>query len=334
MPKTSVVILNYNGRDFLSRFLPTLIQYTPRAEICVADNSSTDDSLEVLQQFPDVRKILLPQNYGYAGGYNETLRQLDAEYFLLLNSDIEVTPGWLDPLEDFLNTNPAYAAVQPKILDYNRREYFEYAGGSGGFIDPLGYPYCRGRIFDTLEQDTGQYDDTRTIFWSSGACFMIRSSAFREAGEFDADFFAHMEEIDLCWRLSSRGYKVAVVPSSIVYHVGGGTLSKSNPHKTYLNFRNGIFLLVKNLPAVQLPLVLPVRFVLDMLAGLKFWKEVSFDHTKAVWKAWRSGLSGFQKMYNKREVTSSPTPRGERRFILWKYYINKKKTYSTLNNTR
>lgn len=335
MPNTSVVILNYNGRDFLLRFLPSLIKHTPTAEIVVADNCSTDDSLTILEQFPQVKKIVLPENYGYAGGYNEALKRINSSYYLLLNSDIEVSSGWLEPLEAFLNSHTEYAAVQPKILDYIRKEFFEYAGGSGGYLDMLGYPYCRGRIFDTVEEDTGQYDNIQDVFWCSGACFLIRSDVFFSTGGFDPDFFAHMEEIDLCWRLHSHGYRMAIIPESTVYHVGGGTLAKSNPQKTYLNFRNNINLLIKNLPISRLMLVFPIRFALDMLAALKFWKDLSFEHTRSVWKAWRHVLANCRKNFRKRKLTSLPLIAGEKKkWVLKDYFLYKKKRYSELSNTK
>ncbi len=246
MRKYAAVILNYNGSDFLRQFLPSVIAHCGKENVVVADNASTDDSLKVMaEDFEGIEVIELEKNYGYAGGYNEALLNVEAEYYALINSDIEVTAGWITPLLDYLEEHKEYAAVQPKIKSHTQRDAFEYAGAAGAFIDPLGYPYCRGRIFDTIEKDTGQYDNTVETFWASGAAMLIRSRLFHEAGGFDPDFFAHMEEIDLCWRLGAMGHKFACVPESIVFHVGGGTLSATNPRKTYLNFRNNLTLITK-----------------------------------------------------------------------------------------
>lgn len=325
MPQTAVVILNYNGRKYLSQFLPILIDQTPEADIIVADNRSTDDSLAYLSNIQGIRVIELPQNYGYAGGYNEALRQVDAAYYVLVNSDIEVTPGWLPPLTNTLDHHPDCVAVQPKIRSYHDRPSFEYAGAAGGYLDQFGYPYCRGRIFNTLETDEGQYDDPVELFWATGACFIIRADSFHQQGGFDPDFFAHMEEIDLCWRIKSAGGEIRYAPDSVVYHVGGGTLSKSNPQKTYLNFRNGITLLIKNMPLSRLLLTLPVRFFLDTLAGFKFWidnKESA--HLLAVLRAHKDSILNFAKNYRKRKATSLP----EGIFsVAWNYFIANKKRY-------
>ncbi len=334
MRKVAVVILNYNGRDHLLHFLPTLIAHSSDAEVIVADNCSTDDSLAVLQQFPSVRTILLDQNYGYAGGYNEALKQVNADYYLLVNSDVEVSPNWIAPLSNFLDENKDYAAVQPKILDFNQKNYFEYAGAAGGFIDLLGYPYCRGRIFNTLEQDTGQYNSNVDIFWASGACFMIRSEVFKQAGGFDADFFAHMEEIDLCWRVKSLGLKIAFVPNSVVYHVGGGTLNKTSPRKTYLNFRNGISLLIKNLPIPMLLVALPVRLILDWMAAFLFWKNESFSHFTAVFKAHAGALRAIPSQI-KLTIRSGTRLKNQKKVILpVAYYVLRNRNYEAINNTK
>lgn len=335
MALSTVVILNYNGRDFLLRFLPILIRFTPQADIVVADNASSDDSLSVLAKFPEIRILPLEQNFGYAGGYNEALKQLDSPYYVLLNSDVEVSENWLAPLESFLNQNSAYAAAQPKLLDYKNREYFEYAGAAGGYIDWLGYPYCKGRIFQSIEKDTGQYNSISDIFWSSGACFIIRSKLYHEAGGFDADFFAHMEEIDLCWRLKSHGHKVACVPESVVFHVGGGTLDKVNPHKTYLNFRNNLALLIKNLSLPNLVIVLPIRFLLDFTAGIKFMITNSPGHFLAVLKAQKDTIIRFGKAYQKRSLTSGTHSGPEKKTsVVWEYFIRGYKTFHEINNTR
>jgi len=265
-------MLNWNGRTFLQKFLPSVISHTPKwASIVVADNGSADDSVSFLKsQFPEVRVIELKKNHGYAGGYNLALRQVEAQYYVLLNSDIEPTPNWLEPLINFLENNKQTAAVQPKMLSWHRREFFEYAGASGGFIDLFGFPFCRGRIFNILEKDNGQYNDTTDVFWATGACLAVRSEAFWQANGFDERFFAHFEEIDLCWRLKNMGCGICVVPQSLVYHVGGGTLPKNNPLKTFLNFRNSLWCLAKNLPARYFFLVLPVRLSLDVSAALVF----------------------------------------------------------------
>ena len=247
----SIVILNWNGEKFLKKFLPILINNTKTddIEIVVADNGSTDNSIELLKStFTQVRTIILDKNYGFAGGYNKELTQIDSEYFVLLNSDIEVTEHWLDNLLNYMVLHKEVAACQPKILSQVNRSYFEHAGASGGFIDKYGFPFCRGRIFGKVEQDTGQYDNTIDVFWATGACLMIRSEVFKKVGGLDDEFFAHMEEIDLCWRLKNRAYRIVCVPESTVYHVGGGTLHTEHPYKTYLNFRNNLLMLYKNLP--------------------------------------------------------------------------------------
>lgn len=328
MAKTAVVILNYNGEDYLRKFLPSVIACSEDAEIIVADNKSTDDSISILnQEFPQVKIILLDKNYGYAGGYNKALEQVTSEYVALLNSDVEVTEGWLSTLIKFLGENPSYAACQPKIKDYNHRAKFEYAGASGGFIDSLGYPYCRGRIFDTIEFDSGQYDDPKDIFWSTGACMVIRNEVYKKAGGLDADFFAHMEEIDLCWRIKSLGYKVKVMPSSVVFHVGGGTLSKLNSFKTYLNFRNGLLMLIKNLPPFQLLLKLPLRLVLDWVAAVKFFLEGNAKHGFAICKAHFKVLTTLKHTLKKRKLSS---PIHNSNVIVLSYYLRKKEKFDQL----
>lgn len=270
--RAAVVILNWNGKKLLEKFLPGVIANSqPDATVMVADNGSTDDSVYWLRsQFPELKIILNKKNYGFAGGYNEALKEVNADYFILLNSDVEVTPGWIVPMLDLMDKEKQTGACQPKILSYDKKEYFEYAGASGGYIDHLGYPFCRGRLFNNLEQDTGQYNDVCEVFWASGACMIVRAEVFKRINGFDPTFFAHMEEIDLCWRIQKCGYKIKVQPASVVYHVGGGTLSKSNPHKTYLNFRNNLLMLHKNLPARKLLPVILFRFILDGIAGLKF----------------------------------------------------------------
>ncbi|MBQ2293175.1 MAG: glycosyltransferase, partial [Bacteroidaceae bacterium] len=258
--RIAVVILNFNGAEMLRAFLPSVVDYSPEAEVIVADNCSTDASAQVMrEEFPTVRYIQLEKNYGFADGYNRALAQVEAEYFLLLNSDVEVTQGWLAPMLEYMDSHPGVAACQPKLLSYKNKIEFEYAGACGGFIDKYGYPYCRGRIFDTVEEDKGQYDSVAELFWATGAALMIRAEDYRAAGGLDGTFFAHMEEIDLCWRLRSRGRGIVCIPQSCVYHVGGATLNKSNPRKTYLNFRNNLLMLYKNLPENELSHVMFVR---------------------------------------------------------------------------
>ena len=264
----SIVILNWNGAAMLRRFLPSVIQES--ADIVVADNASTDDSVEVLKtEFPGVRIISLDKNYGFAEGYNRALQQVESDFYLLLNSDVEVTDGWLTPLLDFMVSHPECAACQPKLLAETARDTFEYAGACGGYIDRYGYPFCRGRLFETVEKDYGQYDDVAEVLWATGACLLIRRDDYWKVGGLDSRFFAHNEEIDLCWRLCNLGRKVYCVPQSKVFHVGGGTLPKGNPKKTFLNFRNNLTMLYKNLPESELAHVMMVRRVLDYVAALK-----------------------------------------------------------------
>jgi GT2 family glycosyltransferase len=286
----AIVILNWNGAAYLKRFLPSLLKHTPEAGVTfyVADNGSTDHSIDVLRSdFPSVKVILLDRNYGFAGGYNKALAQINADYYVILNSDVELTPGWLSPMLNYLEENPKVVACQPKILAEHNRNIFEHAGAAGGFIDFLGYPFCRGRILAELEADHGQYDEVCEIFWATGACLMIRADVFHAHGGFDDRFFAHMEEIDLCWRLKSRGMGIVCVPQSKVYHVGGGTLNVENPHKTYLNFRNNLLLLYKNLPAKRLFYVLTIRFFLDYVAALQLFITGKPANAAAVLKARR-----------------------------------------------
>ena len=271
MISVAVVILNYNGERFLRQFLPSVINYSAGARIVVADNGSTDSSVSVVsQEFPTVELIQLHYNYGFCGGYNLALKRVDADVYVLLNSDVEVTAGWLAPILKLLTDNPHIAAVQPKILSWHSRDRFEYAGAGGGYIDALGFPYCRGRLFNSIEQDTGQYNDVTEVFWASGACLFIRSSAFHQFNGLDEDFFAHMEEIDLCWKINRTDQKVYYCGESTVYHVGAGTLSYESPRKTFLNFRNGLTLLFKHIDTAELFYKLPARMLLDWLAAVLF----------------------------------------------------------------
>ncbi len=286
MSELAVVILNYNGKKFLEQFLPTVILHSEGALIVVADNGSSDDSVDFIRSFfPSVQLISIERNLGFCGGYNFALKQVSATYYVLLNSDVEVTNGWLHPIVSLFNRNPTIAAIQPKILSFRRKTCFEYAGAAGGYLDALGYPFCRGRIFDKLEEDHGQFNDTVPIFWATGACHFVRSTVFHEMGGLDEDYFAHMEEIDFCWRLKRAGYQIYFEGGSTVYHVGGGTLSSASPKKTYLNFRNGMSLIFKHLPPSQLIWKLPLRVLLDWAAAVKFLFQPSPKDFLAVLKA-------------------------------------------------
>jgi GT2 family glycosyltransferase len=298
---TAIVILNYNGVKLLEQFLPAVIRYSQHARIVVADNASTDRSAEFVQrEFPQVEVIRLDKNYGFCGGYNRALKQVNAKYYVLLNSDVEVTEGWLQPLVAVLEQDELVVAVQPKILSYHNKDYFEYAGAGGGYLDMLGYPFCRGRLFNFIEKDESQYNDTRPVFWASGACMVIRSSVYHQQGGLDEDFFAHMEEIDLCWKIHRSGKKVVYCGKGSVYHVGAGTLSKSNPLKTYYNFRNGFNLLILHLPGLRLIITAPVRIILDYLAAIKFLASGLPAHSWAVLKAHYHVVTTLLKTFRKR----------------------------------
>ncbi len=299
--KVAVVILNWNGKKLLEQFLPSVVMYSKVATVYVADNASTDDSVAFIKdQFPEVSIVVNPTNTGYAGGYNDALQHIEADVYALVNSDIEVTENWLQPIIKAFQNEPTTAIIQPKILDYKNKDYFEYAGAAGGFIDQYGYPFCRGRIFNTLEKDLGQYDTNQEIFWASGACFFIRSNVYKELKGFDTSFFAHQEEIDLCWRAINKGHTIKYLFESKVFHVGGATLQQGNPKKTELNFRNSLLMLTKNLPKKVLFRVLFIRMVLDGIAGIKFFLEGQPKHLVAVLKAHFSFYQMFAKNYNKR----------------------------------
>lgn len=336
MKQTAVVILNYNGAGMLRRFLPSVIEYSPEASIYVADNGSSDESCDVVRnEFPAVKLMVLDHNYGFAGGYNRALAQVDEEYAVLLNSDVEVTRGWLSPMTQFLDSNPEVAACQPKLLSFKQKDFFEYAGAAGGFIDKWGYTFCRGRIFNTVERDSGQYDDTTDVFWATGAALMIRNEVYKNNGGLDGRFFAHMEEIDLCWRLRSRGYRIACVPQSHVYHVGGATLKKENPQKTYLNFRNNLLMIYKNAPDCQLKKIMLFRKVFDNVAALKFLASGDYAAFKAVRKArrdFKAMRSGYDKARaeNMKLAVTTRIPEVLKSSILYKYYLGFKHTYSSL----
>lgn len=334
--RLSIVILNWNGADMMRRFLPSVLQHSGDAEIVVADNGSTDDSLELLERdFPSVRRIVLGQNYGFAEGYNRGLAPLRSEYYLLLNSDVEVREGWLEPMLRYMDEHPEVAACQPKLLCQWSPQNFEYAGACGGYIDSLGYPYCRGRVMGTLENDCGQYDSVATVLWATGACLLIRSDDYWAVGGLDGRFFAHQEEIDLCWRLRSRGRSVVCVPDSVAYHLGGGTLPQGNPRKTFLNFRNNLLLLYKNLPEDRLRPVMRLRFWLDALASLQFLLTMQWSSFLAVWRARRAYCRmrpdfSRDREENLRRAVLSRVPEQSSFSLLWRYYIKGEKTYSAL----
>lgn len=338
MLKTAVVILNWNGAEMLKTFLPSVVRWSESEDtlIYVADNGSTDESVQVVKSmFPTVKLILLEKNYGFAEGYNKALAEINAEYAVLLNSDVEVTPAWLAPLVGYMDANREVAACQPKILSYRSKNKFEYAGASGGFIDKYGYPFCRGRIMNTVENDNGQYDSVIPVFWATGAALFIRLDEYKRVGGLDPRFFAHMEEIDLCWRLQTRGKKIVCIPQSVVYHVGAGTLKKENPRKTFLNFRNNLLMLYKNLPDSQLMPVMRARYLLDYAAALSFFMKGQFPNVKAVFKARKEFLAICNEFMPDRKVNleKAETIRIEGRInssILYEYYVKGKKYFSQL----
>lgn len=337
--KCSVVILNWNGEKTLRQFLPSVLEHTqlPDVEIVVADNGSTDDSLDYLKTQP-VRIIVLSENYGFAGGYNHAMEQVDAEYVVLLNSDVEVTPHWLDGMLSYMDTHPDILAVQPKVLAWHSKQQydageapairFEHAGAAGGMMDMLGYPYCRGRLMTHVEEDHGQYDDITPIFWATGACMLIRTEVYKSLGGLDAKFFAHQEEIDLCWRIQTRypiagnRYPIAVLPQAVVYHVGGATLNYESPRKTFLNFRNNLLMLRKNLPINRLWWVMVIRFFMDYLAALQMLTTKQTANAKAVWEARRE----YHRMKKQYPITTKQTTTMlAKRSIVLDYYLLRKK---------
>jgi len=332
--KVAIVILNWNGRQFLERFLPLLVKYNPPfAEIIIADNDSKDDSLDFVRgKYPALRIIQNKENGGFAKGYNDALSQVEVEYYVLLNSDIEVTEHWIEPVIELMDSDPTIAACQPKILSYLDPKKFEYAGAAGGFIDKYGYPFCRGRIFEHLEPEQGQYNDTREIFWATGACMFVRASVYNKVGGLDKDFFAHMEEIDFCWRVKNEGYKVMFCSGSKVYHVGGGTLPKSSSRKTYLNFRNNFILLYKNLPTGKFLLVFFVRLVFDGFAAMKFLFDGGIKDFLAVGKAHWTFYFTFLKHRKKRQYIHQKQVNSiYKKCIVFEYYLRKKVLYTQLD---
>jgi len=334
LAKVAVVILNWNGREFLQKFLPSVLANSQDvAEIIIADNASTDSSIEFLQaNYPQIRIINNSSNGGFARGYNEALAKVEADYFVLLNSDIEVTKNWIEPIIELMENDMSIAACQPKLRSYHEKEKFEYAGAAGGFIDEYGYPFCRGRIFHHIETDIGQYNDAIEIFWATGACMFVRAELYKQFGGLDEDFFAHMEEIDFCWRLKNGGYKIMYCPDSVVYHVGGGTLPKKSSHKTYLNFRNNISLLYKNLPSQLVFRVFVTRFLLDGVAALKFLIDGGFADFYAVLRAHIYFYRHFVSIRRKRKLLKQSMVHGIYKGNLVKeYYLNKKTLFTQLD---
>lgn len=333
----AVVILNWNGVEMLRRFLPSVVAGSGTdGEVVVADNGSTDASCEWLEkEFPQVRLIRLHRNYGFAEGYNRALAQVEADYYLLLNSDVAVEEGWLRPLREYMDRHPEVAACQPKLLSQAAPAYFEYAGAAGGYLDRYGYPFCRGRVFSEVEKDYGQYDDVASLFWATGAALMVRSADWKAVGGLDGRFFAHMEEIDFCWRLRARGRGIVCIPQSRAYHVGGGTLEQGNPRKTFLNFRNNLLMLYKNLPANRLSRVLRVRGVLDYVAVVKFWLSGNGADAKAVLQARREFRRLRKDFQPQREENLQKTvlhdiPEQLPALLLWQFYLRGRKTFDRL----
>jgi Predicted glycosyltransferases len=338
MDKVAVVILSWNGIGILEQFLPSVIRYSiyPGTSIYVVNNGSTDNSEEIIQtKFPEVKLINLDKNYGFAGGYNLALNQVEAEYVVLLNSDVEVTPNWLNPLVGYMDDHSETVACQPKIKSWHNKDRFEYAGACGGFIDKYGYPFCRGRIMSVVEKDNGQYDSIIPVFWATGAALFIRLHKFREVGGFDGNFFAHMEEIDLCWRLRSRGYQIVCIPQSTVYHVGAATLKKENPRKTFLNFRNNLVMLYKNLPDRELKSIMRVRRFLDYVAVLTFMLKGDVYNGKAILQArkeFRSMVNDYteKRKENIQKTVTTLIPERIKCSILVQFYIKQRRYFSEL----
>jgi GT2 family glycosyltransferase len=334
-PTTAIVILNWNGRKFLEQFLPFVTANTcPGASVILADNASTDDSIAFVQKcYPAIRVIPMDKNRGFAGGYNEALKQVDSDYYVLLNSDVEVTPGWIEPVIALMEADPAIGACQPKIRMYDHRESFEYAGAAGGWLDYLGYPFAKGRIFDICEIDTGQYDKAEPIFWASGAAMFIRARLYHELGGLEDFFFAHQEEIDLCWRLQLAGYKVYSCPQSVVYHVGGGTLPKGNERKVFLNFRNNLIMMAKCLPPEQWLWKIPFRFILDSISA---WKSLFAGEAVYFWAILEAHLAFFKWLAINRKKSIFPKNKRTKLTgwypgsIVWQYFIRDKKTFAEI----
>lgn len=341
MDKVAIVILNYNGRNFLEKFLPSVIKYSSDYTIYVADSASKDDSVIWMQtNYPQIQLIQFSNNHGYAGGYNRALTQVKAEYYVLLNSDVEVTSNWLNPMIQLLDEQPQIAACQPKLLAYDNKTQFEYAGASGGYLDWLGYAYCRGRIFEHCETDHGQYDTAVPVFWASGACLFIRAEMFHKIGGFDEDFFAHMEEIDLCWRLHIGGYQVYCCPESVIYHVGGGTLPSSNPFKTYLNYRNSLAMLYKNLPSGQKWKIILFRLILDGISSLRYLPKGQWRNIWAIIRAhfkFYAWIFGTLPQKRQKIMQEIGPIKGQQflpispKSIIWAYFVQGLKTFDSFS---
>lgn len=327
MKKIAVVILNWNGKKLLEQFLPSIVSFSNEATIYLADNASNDDSISFVKQaYPSIKIIQNDGNYGFANGYNVALKQVEEEYYCLLNSDVEVTENWLSPILTMFENETDVAIIQPKILDFKNKEYFEYAGAAGGFIDQYGYPFCRGRIFNTIEKDQNQYDANIEIFWASGACFFIRKEVYQKLKGFDGDFFAHQEEIDLCWRSFNLGFKTKYCYNSTVYHVGGATLNEGNPRKTFLNFRNSLIMLTKNLPKNKLIPILFLRLVLDGLAGIQFVFQGNFKHFFAILKAHFHFYHLISKNLNKRNQIQKQNYYYQKS-VVYSYFVKSSKAF-------
>lgn len=329
MNSIAVVILNWNGRGLLEQFLPSVVQHSEGAVIYVADNASTDDSVAfVKEQYPQIKIIQNSGNYGYAKGYNDALREVEEDIYALVNSDVEVTEGWLNPILELFDADNETAIIQPKILDYKKKTHFEYAGAAGGFIDKYGFPYCRGRMFETIAQDNGQYNDHAEIFWASGACFFIRKDIYRELGGFDEDFFAHQEEIDLCWRAWNANYKARFCYKSVIYHVGGATLTVGSPRKTFLNFRNSLWMMLKNLPAGKLFPVLFIRMCFDGVAGVRFLLQ---GKPALLWAVLKSHFYFYLRFFNflKKRKSTYYKNYYKKRSIIITYFLKSGKEFDS-----
>ena len=328
--KLAIVILNWNGQQLLETFLPSVVEYSVGHKIYVIDNASTDTSVSFLEtHFSNVNCIKLKHNFGYAGGYNEGLKQIESDVYCLLNSDVEVTKNWLKPIINLFKSKPETTIVQPKILDYNHKSKFEYAGAGGGFIDQIGYPFCRGRIFNTLEKDQGQYNDQKEVFWASGACLFIRANTFIDLGGFDHKFFSHMEEIDLCWRAQNKGMKVTYTGLSTVYHIGAASLKLSNTKKTFFNFRNSLYTLVKNTHRPLMLFVL-IRLILDGIAGIRFLFKLKPMHMIAIIKAHGSFYKNLPYLLKFRREHSNRKSHDQLPSIVWSYFVRNKKDFKKL----
>ncbi len=329
--RIAIVILNWNGKGLLESYLPSVVRYSDAADIYVADNASTDTSIQfVKSKYPNIQIIENEINGGFAKGYNDALKHVNADVYCLLNSDVEVTEGWLKPIVKTFQEIPEAAIIQPKILDLKRKNYFEYAGAAGGFIDQLGYPFCRGRVFQALEEDKGQYDDICEIFWATGACMFIKSKLFHDLGGFDEDYFAHQEEIDLCWRAKNSKHKVFYVGTSKIYHLGGSTLSNMNPKKTFLNFRNSLFSITKNLPRKKAFSIIFLRLILDAVAAIRFVFQCRFKHCFAILRAHLSFYKNFRKMYLKREKANFLLKYYAKKSIVWSHFVHQVKVFKGL----